>query len=607
MAARTSPTSRSRQVVRTGSRGPEAGLAVCGIILALAVVTGLAGQLAALISGHGWPSWHGVGMGLLRPIVGAYVYPADPMRGWPGLAPTDTAPAVVYWAWFAILLGLLTGFAVVTVRAVAGRRGRPGFARRQEVAARLGTTAVLKQAPRLRPTLARTAPRPRPEQLGARLGRDVHTGIDCWSSVRQSKYVVGPSESGKTSAVVIPEALDHDGPLLAPSSRADVMAATWRSRSERGRVLLFDPLRTAPGLPLLRWDLVRACTDPATAMRRAQDLMASVDMSGVSNGDAWKNRGQAVLRNLLHAAALDHGDIRTVLKWAYDQTCVEPASVLDRSSVTPHTWAAMQYSVIQTPERQRAGYYMAVEGALEPFMHPAVLETCLPGTGQQFDPASFLDPARGQQTIYLLAQVDQAVAVTDLLGALMDEIIELSRAASQRSENNRLDPPLKFLVDEAPNTATLKQLPSLISDGGGRGIPTTMVVQDRHQAVRRWGRDDAASMWGAATIRQVLPGVAGEDEMREIAAYFGEFDEEIPSFTRGAQGHSEQVSVRTRAAMTSADVRSIASFHSLVIAAGGLRPIETELVPYFRRQDAGLTARAERDFYTALNEGRTVL
>lgn len=607
MTTRASSTSGDRPVVRAGLRGPESGLAACGITLTAAAATGLAGQLAALTTGHGWPSWHGVGLDVVGPIAGVFAHPADPMRGWPGLAPTVTVAAVAFWTCFAMVVAAQMAATVVTVRAVVRHRGRPGFASRREVTARLGTAALLRQKSRLRPALARTTSRLRADQLGTLLGRDVHTGVDCWSSVRQSKYVVGPSESGKTSAVVVPEALDHDGPLLAPSSRADVMAATWRSRSERGRVLLFDPLRIAPGLPLLRWDPVQACADPATAMRRAQDLMASVDMSAVSNGDAWRNRGQAVLRNLLHAAALDHGDIRTVLQWAYNQTSVEPAGVLDRSPVTPGTWAEMQYSVIQTPERQRAGYYMAVEAALEPFMHPAVLDTCLPGTGQHFDPTSVLDPTHGQQTIYLLAQVDQAVAVTDLLGALMDEIIEVARAAGQRSENNRLDPPLKFLVDEAPNTATLKQLPSLIADGGGRGIPTTMVVQDRHQAIRRWGHDDAASMWGAATIRQVLPGVAGEDEMREIATYFGEFDEEIPSFSRGAQGYSEQVSVRTRAAMTPADVRSIASFHSLVIAAGGLRPVETELVPYFRRPDAAATARAERDFYAALNEGSSAL
>lgn len=598
-------TDRSgRQRVRAGIRGEEIGLLAVAVALMLAAITGLAGQCAALIAGQGWPSWPGI---TVRPLIGVYAHPGDPMRGWPGASEASSPPAVVYWPVFALLLaGLVVAF-WLSLRALANWHTQPGFATRHDVASRLGTRALLKQSTRLRPQLARTTPRPRPEQLGTRLGRDVHTGVDCWSSVRQSKFVVGPSESGKTSAVVIPEALDHDGSLLAPSSRADVMAATWRHRAERGRVLLFDPLRTAPGLPLLRWDLVQACADPATAMRRAQDLMTSVDMTGVSNGDAWRNRGQAILRNLLHAAALSHKDIRTVLKWAYDQTSVEPASILDRSSITPDNWAEMQYSVIQTPERQRAGYYMAVEGALEPFMHPAVMDTCLPGR-DGFDPTTFVDSACGQQTIYLLAQVDQAVAVTDLLGALMNEVIDLARAQGQRSENNRLDPPLKFLVDEAPNTATLKQLPSLISDGGGRGIPTTMVVQDRSQAVSRWGREDAASMWGAATVRMVLPGVAGDDEMREIANYFVEFDEEIPTWSRGGQtGFSEQFSLRSRASMTPAEVRSIAPFHALIIAAGGLRPVETELTPYFRRPDAAATAAAEREFYAALNEGRTAL
>jgi type IV secretory pathway TraG/TraD family ATPase VirD4 len=164
-----------------------------------------------------------------------------------------------------------------------------------------------------------------------------------------------------------------------------------------------------------------------------------------------------------------------------------------------------------------------------------------------------------------------------------------------------------LLIDEAPNTATFKSLPDLISDGGGRGLPTTMVVQDRSQAIARWGRDDAASMWGAATVRMVLPGVAGQDELREIAGYVDEYDEETPSRTRGAQGASEQFSLRPRAGLTPAQVRALPQWHSLVIAAGGLRPVETELLPYFRRPDAAATAAAERAFYDALNEGRTVL
>ncbi|MGB3439501.1 MAG: type IV secretory system conjugative DNA transfer family protein [Actinophytocola sp.] len=591
-----------REVVRHLRREEVAGLALIAVATVLAAL-GLAGQLTAWVTGYGWPSWRGVGM---NPVLDVLADPAEPMRRWPDISSAQRPAAGLYWSVSGALLIAATVGAIAVVR-IFRPRSRPGFASRREVASRLGEAALLKQAPRLRPSLTRTSPRPSALQVGTWRGRDVNTGLDCYSSIRQSTYVVGPSESGKTSCVVIPEALDHDGPLLATSSRADVMAATWQARADRGRALLFDPLRQATALPLLRWDPVRDCADPTVAMRRAQALMSSVDMNGVENGNAWKSRGQAILRNLLHAAAMSGGDIRTVLKWTFDQTAVEPAAILQRSALAPESWATLQFQAIQTPERQRAGYYMPIEGAMDCFMHPAVLDTCTPSPDEQFDTMSFFFDSARQSTVYLLAQRSQAVGVLDLLAALMEDILHHARDLGQFSENNRLDPALKLLVDEAPSTATLTQLPDLVADGGGRGIPTTMVVQDRAQAIDRWGMHPAQSMWGAATLRMVLPGVTGHDELREIASYVDEFDEEIPSFTRHAgTGSSEQFSLRTRPGMTPADARALPSCHSLLIAAGGLRPVLSELTPYWQRPDHTATAAAERRFYEALNEGRTL-
>src|SRR5207302_5977674 len=178
----------------------------------------------------------------------------------------------------------------------------------------------------------------------------------------------------------------------------------------------------------------------------------------------------------------------------------------------------------------------------------------------------------------------------------------------QSSENNRLDPALKFLVDEAPNTATIKQLPSLISDGGGRGIPTTMIVQERAQAVETWGPNNATAMWGAATMRMVLPGITDESELRTIASYAGEYDEEIPSFSHSAQqGNSVSYSLRPRPGMQPDEVRALAKFNALVLAAGGLRPVQIEMQPYFSRDDNAITAASEREFFAALNDNRSVL
>lgn len=587
----------------------ELGLLALAALLALVLLTAATGQLTAVLAGHGWPSWAGTGTAVAAPIVGVFADPADPMATWPDQHGHPPA-GWLFWLVFALLVTVAATMVAVPTRLYLRRRTQPGFARRADVAARLGATALLGQAPRLRPQLVTTTPRPTPEQLGAHRGTDVHSGTTCYASVRQSSYVVGPSESGKTSCVVIPEALDHDGPLLAPSSRADVMAATWQARADRGEVMLFDPLHSAPGLPLLRWDPVTACVDPVVALRRAQALISTVDMTTVSNGDAWKNRGEAVLRNLLHAAALGGHTIETVLRWTANPTSQQPAALLRESSRTPTNWAEEQQRTAQLPDKQRSGVYMPVEGAMAMFAHPAVLHTSTPRAAEAFHPATFTDPTSGggHRTLYLLSQRAEAVAVAGLLAALLDEIIVHAREKAQRQPNNRLDPPLRLLADEAPNTTTLRSLPDLISDGGGRGIPTTMVVQDRAQAVARWGRDDAASMWGAATMRLVLPGVAGMDELREIASYAGDYDEHTDTTTRGGgSGRTVQTSWRTLPALQPADVRAIPPQHALLIAAGGLRPVLTRLTPYYRRHDAARSAESERRFYTALTDGRSVL
>ncbi|GGM67858.1 hypothetical protein GCM10012275_43050 [Longimycelium tulufanense] len=594
---------RHQRVVRAGLRGEMAAGVLLGALLVIGVVTAVAGQLAAWVTGFGWPSWSGIGINLSAPVIGVYAHADDPMRGWPGLADTRPGP-VAYWLVYGLLMGVVAVLAVVVGIGVARRRPRPGFATRQEVEQRLGATALVRQAARLRPQLVTVTPRPAPEQIGTYLGRDVHTGVQCYSSIRQSRYVLGPSESGKTSCVVIPEALDHDGPLLAPSSRPDVIAATWKARAERGRVLLFDPLDLAPGLPPLRWDPVRACTDPVVAIRRAQTLMSSVDMSAVSNGDTWKRQAQTVLRNLLHAAAVEGQDIRTVLRWTYEPTDHAPIEVLTRSRRSPNSeaWADAQRRVAEAPERQRSGVYMGVEAAMSMFNHPAVLRACLPRLGEHFDPASLLV---GHDTVYMLTRKDEALGVADLLAALMEDVVLAAQAHSQRQLNTRLDPPLRILADEAANTTTYQGLPGLLSEGGGLGITTTVVVQDLAQAITRWGLHHAKSMWGAASVNVVLPGISGE-ELREIASYAGDYDEEVLSLTRGAGGMTEQRSIRTRPALTPAEVRALRPQHALVVAAGGLRPVLTKMTPYYQRGDAGQSAASEREFFTALSESRQV-
>lgn len=166
-------------------------LALTGLsaIVALAGVLGLAGTIAAVLTGHAQPTG-GPEAGL-----GVLVHPADPGRplGVPDLNP------VAYWAVVAVLLATVTaatGWAWSLIRD-HGRREKtdpyriPGSATRAEVARTASDTALLRRAATLRPSMDA----PRPTDVGYLLGT-AH-GKRVWASVEDSILLIGPPRSGK--------------------------------------------------------------------------------------------------------------------------------------------------------------------------------------------------------------------------------------------------------------------------------------------------------------------------------------------------------------------------------------------------------------------------
>ena len=53
--------------------------------------------------------------------------------------------------------------------------------------------------------------------------------------------LLGPPRSGKTSGVIIPAVLAHQGPAVVTSTKPDVARATASTRARDGRAWMFDP------------------------------------------------------------------------------------------------------------------------------------------------------------------------------------------------------------------------------------------------------------------------------------------------------------------------------------------------------------------------------
>ncbi len=76
----------------------------------------------------------------------------------------------------------------------------------------------------------------------------------------QSVVVVGPTQSGKTTALAIPAILAWEGPVVAASVKSDLLRSTRRQRNERGRLWCIDPTGST-GIRSSTWSPLTPCGD----------------------------------------------------------------------------------------------------------------------------------------------------------------------------------------------------------------------------------------------------------------------------------------------------------------------------------------------------------
>jgi type IV secretory pathway TraG/TraD family ATPase VirD4 len=78
------------------------------------------------------------------------------------------------------------------------------------------------------------------------------------------------------------------------------------------------------------------------------------------------------------------------------------------------------------------------------------------------------------------------------------------------------------------------------------------------QARNRWGHDAAAMLWGAATVKLILGGLAGED-LREVSELAGEWREAVTTWQRGQGGSSLSTTLQDRKTVTPEQVRTLSA------------------------------------------------
>ena len=336
--------------------------------------------------------------------------------------------------------------------------------------------------------------------------------------------VLGPPRSGKSSGVIIPTILSHDGPVVATSTKPDVINATRHAREGRGRVWQFDPTGTSvppAGVTQLRWSPVLCAMewDGALLMARAMVTGARTG-AGVTDASHWTRRAQALLAPLLHAAALAGREIGDVADWVTRHETDQPGALLQEHDATPAAVSAL-VGLVNTEARERSSIFSAAADSLDAYTSTSAR---LAASEPNFFTGRF---ATSTDTVYIHAPGEDQQLIAPLVCGLLAEI---RRATYRHHRQHTLPHPVMFALDEVANIAPLEELPQIASEGASQGLLLLAALQDLSQARGRWGpaADGFLTLFGTKLL---LGGIVDQKTLETVSSALGEYDRRVVSHT----------------------------------------------------------------------------
>ena len=357
-----------------------------------------------------------------------------------------------------------------------------------------------------------------------------------------SVLVVGPTRSGKTSALVVPNLFAWRGPAVVTSTKSELVDITAAHRQSAGPVYVYDPTgEIGARYRTVTWTPLANCDSLDHAWRVAAWLCAGLQQ-GTGRGDNdwahWAESGKLLIAPLMYAAAVAGRSIVDVQMWIHAFDVGTPLSILEDAMFDPSSThsddaaraVAMLTSVDQRPEKERGTVFSTVTRIFSVFNEQPVAASA---AWNRFEPADFL--ARNG-TLYLCTPRQSPERVSSLFVGLLMSVVTAAYAIADASETGRLDRELGLFLDELANIVPVEDLPALASQGAGRGVVLMSIVQDVSQLRARYGTDKAHSILNNHTCKVVLPGVGDPETADVLSRLVGQRTFTDVQVSRGSDG-----------------------------------------------------------------------
>lgn len=345
--------------------------------------------------------------------------------------------------------------------------------------------------------------------IGRRTWHDVPFGRQVRLDPSSSLLVVGPTQSGKTSSLVVPSLLEWRGAAVVTSVKSDVIRSTSRWRANLGEVQVLEPGIEAG----LTWNPLEGVVSFRHALRVARDLTSGTSTRG--DNDFWNSLAAKLVASLF-VLSIEHGsdvfevaltiEQRSFEKWLHPGSNSEAGTVLR--------------TFLEHDGRTLDGVLTTAETMLLPWRFRQPLARVR--TVTEAANTLFLCSPRGEQQHY---------------EALFRGAIRMILEEQQRLVDRGSQRPLLMVLDEAATVASLEELDQLAATVSGLDVTLITVIQDFSQLAARWG-PRASTIVNNHTTRIVLGGLADPT--------VGKYLPEVEGFKEGERA----VPIRERASGT---------------------------------------------------------
>ena len=379
---------------------------------------------------------------------------------------------------------------------------------------------------------------------GGDFGRCLPIGItddDHWAHTPPDTHLLalGPPRSiaGKTASVIIPTILTARGPVVAASTKDDVIQATAIARAHKGQLWCYAPDGTTevpPYVKALHWSPVVGAEDWGVALTTASEMVATLTSAELKSGDHWKDRASDLLAAVLHYAAKSGHDMRHARDAVYEFTA--PAGDTTVGDVI-RTWlkthdapdaASMLGSVLFAGREERAGIMSTAARALKGYRLPGAIDST---DNRNFDVEEFVRGgiAGRVDTVYIMSTRKQQEMVAPLVVALLGQIRD---AVYKVHRERQCEDSVVFALDEMYGLAPLPDLPGMLSDGGSQGLLVAGGVQDLTLIKSRWPKEADAFLTLFGNV-MVFPFIRDGHTLDAVSKLIGDHDAAKESTTVG--------------------------------------------------------------------------